>query len=155
MALIGETLASSTTAGSQSAVAAAKNEDDLNKFLNLLVTQLKNQDPLDPMDATEFTSPGTNLKLIHSIAAKPKTEKPGIIERGLKPHSVDSFWQSMLRESNSDFCFFHLPILSGQKLDRKFFVSLNFSWAALCLLRDSQRPPTKHRGHQCTSCFNV
>ena len=56
MALIGETLASSTTAGSQSAVAAAKNEDDLNKFLNLLVTQLKNQDPLDPMDATEFTS---------------------------------------------------------------------------------------------------
>ena len=39
MALIGETLASSTTTGSQSAVAAAKNEDDLNKFLNLLVTQ--------------------------------------------------------------------------------------------------------------------
>ena len=84
----------------------------------------------------------------------PKTEKPGIIERGLKPHSVDSFWQSMLRESNSDFCFSHLPILSGQKLDRKFFVSLNFSWAALHLLRDSQRPPTKHRGHPCASCFN-
>lgn len=34
----------------------AKLEDDLNKFLNLLVTQLKNQDPLEPMDATEFTS---------------------------------------------------------------------------------------------------
>lgn len=34
----------------------AKLEEDLNKFLNLLVTQLKNQDPLDPMDATEFTS---------------------------------------------------------------------------------------------------
>ena len=60
----------------------------------------------------------------------------------------------MLRESNSDFCFSHLPILSGQKLDRKFFVSLNFSWAALHLLRDSQRPPTKHRVHQCASCFN-
>ena len=60
----------------------------------------------------------------------------------------------MLEESISVF-FSHLPILSGQKLDRKFFVSLNFSWAALCLLRDSQRPPTKHRGHQCISCFNV
>lgn len=34
----------------------AKLDEDLNKFLNLLVTQLKNQDPLDPMDATEFTS---------------------------------------------------------------------------------------------------
>ena len=57
MALIGDTLASSSIPGdSRSAVAAAKNEEDLNKFLNLLVTQLKNQDPLDPMDATEFTS---------------------------------------------------------------------------------------------------
>ena len=56
MTLIGNTQASAAAAGSQSAVAAAKNEDDLNKFLNLLVTQLKNQDPLDPMDATEFTS---------------------------------------------------------------------------------------------------
>ncbi|MBL6931044.1 MAG: flagellar hook assembly protein FlgD [Rhodospirillales bacterium] len=36
--------------------AAAKLDEDLNQFLNLLVTQLKNQDPLDPMDANEFTS---------------------------------------------------------------------------------------------------
>ncbi len=57
MAIIGDTLASSSIpADSRSAVAAAKNEEDLNKFLNLLVTQLKNQDPLDPMDATEFTA---------------------------------------------------------------------------------------------------
>ncbi len=57
MALIGDSLSSTSITGdSQSAVAAAKNEEDLNKFLNLLVTQLQNQDPLDPMDATEFTS---------------------------------------------------------------------------------------------------
>ena len=41
---------------SNSAAAKAKLDEDLNKFLNLLVTQLKNQDPLDPMDANEFTS---------------------------------------------------------------------------------------------------
>ncbi len=35
---------------------AAKLQDDLNKFLHLLVTQLQNQDPLDPMDANEFTA---------------------------------------------------------------------------------------------------
>ncbi len=30
--------------------------EELNRFLNLLITQLKNQDPLDPMDSNEFTS---------------------------------------------------------------------------------------------------
>ena len=40
----------------QSGAAQAKLNQDLNQFLNLLVTQLKNQDPLDPMDANEFTS---------------------------------------------------------------------------------------------------
>ena len=48
--------ADAALAGGQSAQDKAKLEDDLNKFLNLLVTQLKNQDPLEPMDATEFTS---------------------------------------------------------------------------------------------------
>jgi len=57
MALIGGTTGTSTiAAGSRSETAKAKNDEDLNKFLNLLVTQLKNQDPLDPMDATEFTA---------------------------------------------------------------------------------------------------
>ena len=42
--------------GTQSAGSQAKLNEDLNRFLNLLITQLKNQDPLDPMDATEFTS---------------------------------------------------------------------------------------------------
>jgi len=43
-------------ASTQAGKAQATLNDDLNKFLNLLVTQLKHQDPLDPMDATEFTS---------------------------------------------------------------------------------------------------
>ena len=47
---------SSVPENSQSANAKAKIEEDLNRFLNLLVTQLQNQDPLDPLDATEFTS---------------------------------------------------------------------------------------------------
>ena len=48
----------SAASGSTSKAGAAKEklDQDLNRFLNLLVTQLKNQDPLDPMDANEFTS---------------------------------------------------------------------------------------------------
>jgi len=42
--------------GTQSAQSQASLDDELNRFMNLLVTQLKNQDPLDPMDANEFTS---------------------------------------------------------------------------------------------------
>ncbi len=34
----------------------AKLDGELNRFLNLLITQLKNQDPLKPMDANQFTS---------------------------------------------------------------------------------------------------
>jgi len=55
---LGGISSASTAAGtddSQSAASAAKLEEDLNRFLNLLVAQLKNQDPLDPMDSNEFT----------------------------------------------------------------------------------------------------
>lgn len=50
------TSSSASLTGSESEAAKAKLDEDLNQFLTLLVTQLQNQDPLDPMDATEFTS---------------------------------------------------------------------------------------------------
>ena len=48
-------LESITTAGSQPAVVPSK-EMDRDAFLNLLITQLQNQDPLNPTDSTEFTA---------------------------------------------------------------------------------------------------
>lgn len=48
--------ATSLDSATKSGQASDKLNEDLNQFLNLLVTQLKNQDPLDPMDANEFTS---------------------------------------------------------------------------------------------------
>ena len=41
---------------SQSASDGAQLENDLDRFLTLLVTQLQHQDPLDPLDANEFTN---------------------------------------------------------------------------------------------------
>ena len=56
MSIIGNVANENPIEGSQSSQAKAKLDDDLNQFLNLLVAQLQNQDPLDPMDANEFTS---------------------------------------------------------------------------------------------------
>ena len=54
---VGDTTTTATAADATKAGQAKDKLDaDLNRFLNLLVTQLKNQDPLDPMDANEFTS---------------------------------------------------------------------------------------------------
>ncbi|MBK8174563.1 MAG: hypothetical protein IPK66_04545 [Rhodospirillales bacterium] len=48
--------ASTATSGGQSATDAQKLDTDINRFLTLLVTQLQNQDPLEPMDANQFTT---------------------------------------------------------------------------------------------------
>ncbi|MTI10562.1 flagellar hook assembly protein FlgD [Curvivirga aplysinae] len=46
----------SQTASSNSAGASNKLAEDLDSFLLILTTQLQNQDPLSPMDSTEFTN---------------------------------------------------------------------------------------------------
>jgi flagellar basal-body rod modification protein FlgD len=46
----------STTATSSSSSSSADLTSDFNTFLTLLSVQLQNQNPLDPMDANEFTS---------------------------------------------------------------------------------------------------
>ena len=45
-----------TAAAGKAAADADKLGGDLNRFLTLLVTQLQNQDPLDPLDTNEFTA---------------------------------------------------------------------------------------------------
>ncbi|MBM3566054.1 MAG: flagellar hook assembly protein FlgD [Alphaproteobacteria bacterium] len=54
--LSGNITSAAAGTASQASKSEAKLKEDLNKFLTLLVTQLKHQDPLDPMDSTEFTS---------------------------------------------------------------------------------------------------
>ena len=45
-----------TQTGTSSQVASKNLSADMNTFLTLLTTQLKYQDPLDPMDTAEFTN---------------------------------------------------------------------------------------------------
>ncbi len=50
------TINTALTQQSQTAAASSKLDEDFAQFLNLLTVQLQNQDPLDPMDSTEFTN---------------------------------------------------------------------------------------------------
>ena len=50
------TLTSTLTNATQTAQQSATLSADLSQFLTLLTTQLQNQDPLSPMDSTEFTN---------------------------------------------------------------------------------------------------
>ena len=51
-----EALSSATAKGTDSASSSETLFGDMETFLYLLVTQLQNQDPLDPMDTAEYTN---------------------------------------------------------------------------------------------------
>ena len=50
------TIASATNGGSSSAVDQGTLQQNFSQFLQLLTTQLKNQNPLDPLDTNQFTA---------------------------------------------------------------------------------------------------
>jgi len=56
MSIIGGTTDSTLVEGTKAAQSQQKLQEDLSQFMNLLTAQLKHQDPLDPMNANEFTS---------------------------------------------------------------------------------------------------
>lgn len=56
MTVTATSTAPSTSASGTAATDQTKLTGDLNRFLTLLVTQLQNQDPLEPLDANQFTS---------------------------------------------------------------------------------------------------
>lgn len=63
---------SSSAGGNSTSTATTSTGGDFNTFLNLLTTQLKNQDPLDPMDSTQFA---TQLATFSSVEQQTKTNE--------------------------------------------------------------------------------
>ena len=59
--------ASINAAGSTTSTTTSSVEEQQNRFLKLLVTQLKNQDPLNPMDNAEFTSQLAQINTVSGI----------------------------------------------------------------------------------------
>ena len=62
---ISGTTGASNAAGTQSATAAANEASD--RFLKLLVTQMQNQDPLNPMDNAQVTTQLAQINTVRGI----------------------------------------------------------------------------------------
>lgn len=82
MAGIGSLAAASTSASSQSSVAAT---DRLGKqdFLRLLVAQLRNQDPMKPMDDTEFIAQLAQFSSLEALGNLDKRLESLALTQGL------------------------------------------------------------------------
>lgn len=61
------TLNSTSTASSSSSLATSSSSDTADRFLKLLVTQMQNQDPLNPMDNAQVTSQMAQINTVNGI----------------------------------------------------------------------------------------
>ncbi|WP_374590275.1 flagellar hook assembly protein FlgD [Aquabacterium sp.] len=58
---------SGTTSGSSSSTSGTTSADSADRFLKLLVAQMKNQDPLNPMDNAQVTSQMAQINTVNGI----------------------------------------------------------------------------------------
>ncbi len=75
---------------SSSIMGAANNKDVVNKqdFLMLLMTQLKNQDPLSPMDGTEFTAQLAQFSALEQLQSINAKMDQMVAANGTSPNSA-------------------------------------------------------------------
>ncbi|MBL4614563.1 MAG: flagellar hook assembly protein FlgD [Magnetovibrio sp.] len=82
----------------------AKLQDDLNQFLKLLVTQLQNQDPLDPLDANEFTSQLVEFASVEQqIQQNANLEKMLIVQQNSQAATMVSYLGMIVEAKGEDF----------------------------------------------------
>ncbi|MGM0453283.1 MAG: flagellar hook assembly protein FlgD [Thermodesulfobacteriota bacterium] len=107
--------------GSGSDLKSGAQESDLGKddFLNLLVTQLKNQDPLKPSDPTEFTSQLAEFSSLEQLQnIKDGMESLNDVENGFgRIEALSLIDKNVVAESNA-FQFEGQPVEMGCRLEQ-------------------------------------
>jgi len=89
---------------SKASAAQEKLDEDMNRFLTLLVAQLKNQDPLDPMDASEFTSQLVQFASVEQqIAANANLEKILNVQQTSQVGDMVNFIDNVIEAENKEF----------------------------------------------------
>jgi len=104
-------LSSTSTAASSGADSATKAQlakdkldKDLNQFLNLLVTQLQNQDPLKPLDANQFTQQLVQFASVEQqIYQNSNLEKLVGIQQGSQVSSMVNYLDNVIEANGSAF----------------------------------------------------
>jgi flagellar basal-body rod modification protein FlgD len=96
-------ISGSVNTNTQAGQSAQSLEEDLNRFLTLLTTQLQHQDPLDPMDATEFTSQLVQFASVEQqIYQNSNLEKLIAIQETSKLASLVDFMDTIVEVEGQD-----------------------------------------------------
>jgi len=95
-----EVIDTSTQAGQSK----QKLQDDLNQFLNLLVAQLQNQDPLEPLDANEFTAQLVQFASVEQqIQSNANLEKMLTVQQNSQAASMVNYLGTVIEATGKDF----------------------------------------------------
>jgi flagellar basal-body rod modification protein FlgD len=116
--ILDTTSATSGTGTGQAAADKRKLDADLNRFLTLLISQLQNQDPLEPLDANQFTSQLVqfasveqqiyqNANLEKLLAAQQTTELASTV--GYLGKQVEASGNTLPLQDGKAFAFYTLP----------------------------------------------
>lgn len=111
----GTTNTSSNTATTSSAKTSALGQD---QFLTLLVAQLQNQDPLNPADATEFTSQLAQYSQLEQLFnLNDSMEQLATAQNNSERLSALTLIGQDVVVENSEFTFSKEPVEIGYKVD--------------------------------------
>ncbi|MEG3618313.1 flagellar hook capping FlgD N-terminal domain-containing protein [Magnetovibrio sp. PR-2] len=103
-----EVIDTSTQAGQSK----QKLQEDLNQFLNLLVAQLQNQDPLEPLDANEFTAQLVQFASVEQqIQQNSNLEQLLAVNENAQAATMVNYLGTVVEVSGSEF-----QLLNGQAM---------------------------------------
>ena len=126
---------STTSQGATSTIApqnaSAKGASDFNTFLKLLTAQMRNQDPLKPMDSTEFVAQLASFSTVEQqIETNHKlTELLGVFSNRSTTNLTDWLGKEVRREGSANF--------NGQAVEIEVPVNANADTARLVIRNDS------------------
>lgn len=126
---------STTSQGATSTIApqnaSAKGASDFNTFLKLLTAQMRNQDPLKPMDSTEFVAQLASFSTVEQqIETNHKlTELLGVVSNRSTTNLTDWLGKEVRREGSANF--------NGQAVEIEVPANTNADSARLVIRTDS------------------
>ncbi|OEJ68274.1 flagellar hook assembly protein FlgD [Magnetovibrio blakemorei] len=103
----------------QAGQSKAKLQEDLNQFLNLLVAQLQNQDPLDPLDANEFTSQLVQFASVEQqIQQNSNLEKMLTVQQNSQVASMVNYLGTVIEAKGQEFNMMNNQAMFTYTLDQ-------------------------------------